>query len=62
MKTAKQIEEEFRADFDDLLAKYKAEWELVDDESSPINDGWHYAQVVRITVSDIHQEFCEFNL
>jgi len=63
MKTAKQIEKEFRDDFASLLKKYHAELEVTDDGMSY---GMH-AGVARITITPENYdnptcEFCEFCL
>jgi len=63
MKTASQIEKEFRNDFELLLKKYHAELEVTDDEKSY---GMHNGiAIITITPKDYDHptcEFCEFNL
>lgn len=65
MKTAKDIESEFRKDFKELLAKYNAEFDITDDGAV---FGMQIGQVdISIPAvygddNDVITEFCEFKL
>ena len=64
MKTKEQLEQDFRKDFEALLLKYDAEYEVTDDGKSY---GWQQGICI-ITINSKYvdekciQDFCEFNL